>query len=185
MHPIIRTYRDEKESIAGLILNSKRMLNGLHEAKRLRDPDQTNYLFFKEPKLILCDKYSEEITLELRKPLPVNPNLVTCLYKVDDEFGFKRWNCLDDLPDHKRKAYEKKIETDKFMHIKSFYLAKGVTDMTAEALARAGRPEDQEKWWHRERKRPFLEVVDEYKYPLVRIYSFDQITAMRKSIKQD
>lgn len=75
------------------------MLNGIHEAKRKNDPIQTNYLFFREPKIVLCDKYSEEITLELKKPIPVNTNLVTCLYKVDDEFGFKKWACLDHLTD--------------------------------------------------------------------------------------
>lgn len=49
---------------------------------------------------------------------------------------------MNELPDHKRKQFEKKLETDKFTHIKNFYLAKGVTNMTAEALANAGRPED-------------------------------------------
>lgn len=39
MHPVIRTYRDEQDGVADLILTSKRMLNGIHEAKRVRNAD--------------------------------------------------------------------------------------------------------------------------------------------------
>jgi len=34
------------------------------------------------------------------------------------------------------------------MHIKNFFLAKGVDQLTADVLANQGKPEDSLKWWH-------------------------------------
>ena len=77
------------------------------------------------------------------------------------------------------------MEVEKFNLLKNFYLKKGVRESVAEELAMSNRYCGKElKWWHMQKKEPFLEIVEEYRYPLTRMYSNDQINAMRKCLNQ-
>lgn len=39
-----------------------------------------------------------------------------------------------------------------------------------------------QRWWINQKKRNFIEMLDDYKYPLTKILSYDQIAAMRKTL---
>ena len=126
-------------------------MNGIRYAKRLhRGP--TKYVFYNSPILKVCDKYAEEIILELSKPLlprlgePFSP-----YYPIEGEAPLtdKRGRIIDDLPEAVKKKQEKKMEQEKFAMLKKFYMGKGVRESVADELAMSNRYCGKElKWWH-------------------------------------
>jgi len=60
-------------------------MNGLLESRR-RKESPSKFLFHSNPQITLQDKYSEELTLTIDKPVAPNENFVfgKGYYKVDD-----------------------------------------------------------------------------------------------------
>ena len=126
----------------------------------------TKFLYYSNAVVIKSDKYTEELVLQIRKPArPSEAFIGKPGYYTVEEFNNKDGNMT-----FKQIEREARIEAKR---IKDFYAAKGAHEPKL----------SDPKWYLFMKKQNFMEIVDQYKYSLSKILSTEQISDMRKQLK--
>ena len=162
----------ECDSFRASVQMAKLAANAFTEQKRRGDSSPTKFLEFKNARVVHQDKYLDEITLAIDKPeMPAATVAFGPQYYKLDKYTFGKKNQEIAI------EYSKKEEKLRLKAIKEFYRSKGIKNegLIDELIKRSSllRQGLIDKWWISLRKRNFLEMLDEYKYPLQKIFSHD------------
>lgn len=145
---------------------AKFTMNGISESKR-REISPQKFLYYSNARVVFQDKYYEEITIAVNKPIAPSPSMLgnPGYYNVGD--------FQPNMLNEKKKTIveEKREAAEKIRIIRNFYIEKGVNDKdtldllvhNATNLRKGG---GLDRWWYGIKKRNFMELMEDYKYPL-------------------
>lgn len=150
--------------------------NALRAKERNPESDFDGFVQFSHPKVVVSNKTTGQLTIALQKPVLPSSTTHPGLHKLEAFFG---------SPMQARLEREKGQERQRSEIARRFYQERGVPDPIADHLISRAQLASKglvHKWWLAIKKRNFFDCVDEYKYPMSKFLSHEQIAAMRKTL---